>query len=122
MIPNTFRTALRAPLPGGLLAAVGLIAALDSALARHPDDFTDVVPANWVYSARAARCEAVGADVLCLGDSLIKQGLAAPVAGAVLRRPVFNLAVCHGSLPASYFLFRRSLEAGARPRAVVLDY
>jgi hypothetical protein len=60
--------------------------------------------------------------VLCFGDSLVKFAVVPRVLEARLGQGAYNLAVCGGQAPSSYFLLRRALEAGARPEAVVVDF
>ncbi len=66
--------------------------------------------------------EAAKADVLCFGDSLVKQGILATVLEEHLGRPVYNLAI-GGAMPAvTYTMFHNALAAGARPKAVIIDF
>jgi len=67
------------------------------------------------------RTRRVAHDVLCFGDSQMKFGIAPHVVAARTGRPAYNLAIVGGQPPASYFLLRRALEAGARPSAVLFD-
>ena len=60
--------------------------------------------------------------VLCAGDSLVKHGLIPKVIAARSGHAAVNLAVARGPAPATFFLFRRALEAGARPAALVVDF
>jgi len=62
-----------------------------------------------------------GRDPL-LGDSQIKYGLQPRVIENALNQTAYNLSIIAGQAPGSYFQLRRALAAGARPRAVVLDF
>ena len=101
---------------------LGLIILIEGFVARHGLDFSDPVSLSWRLSARAAREEAPGCGVLCVGDSLVKHGVIPRVVEAHSGLRTLNLAVARGPAPATYFLLRRALEAGARPAAVVVDY
>jgi hypothetical protein len=101
---------------------LGLIAAIEAAVARDVLDFSDPVSLSWRLAAQSARAEAPGRAVLCVGDSLVKHGVIPKVIAARSGHGAVNLAVARGPAPATYFLFRRALEAGARPAAVVVDF
>jgi hypothetical protein len=60
--------------------------------------------------------------VLGFGDSLLKFGLLPAVVERRTGLPTYNLSVNAGRPPGSYFLLRRALQAGARPRAIAIDY
>jgi len=108
--------------PRGVLGAVALAAAVEMALARHGDAVCDWMAFSWRDSARAAAGPGAWAEVLCFGDSLVKEGVLPGVIGRRLGRPAYNLAVHGGPAPASDFLLRRATDAGARPRVVVVDF
>jgi hypothetical protein len=108
--------------PAGLLGMVALAVAVELFLARHPLAFGLPDWGEWSRSGRAARERAPGCDVLCFGDSMMKDGLQPRVIVARLGRPAYNLAVSATPPPASYFLLRRALASGARPAAVVVGF
>ncbi len=110
----------RAPL--GLLGMLALVASVEGFVGRRPLEFTNPASLSWTLSAAAARDEAPAADVLCLGDSLIKHGALPRVIESVVGGRACNLSVCAAQAPSTYFLFRRALERGARPRALVVDF
>jgi hypothetical protein len=102
---------------------IGLVLLVELFFARHErTSFTTNVAASWKQAGRAARREAVPCDVLCFGDSMIKFGIAPRLIEERTGLSSYNLAVYGGPPPVSYFLFRRALEAGARPRAVIVDF
>jgi len=109
-------------LPAGLLGMVALIAAAEWFVARHDLDLMRFEGWDWRLAPRAAARRAPRCDYLCFGDSLVKFGVLPRVVEARLGRPAHNLAICSGTAATSYFLFRRSLERGARPKAVVVDF
>jgi hypothetical protein len=107
--------------PSGLLGMIALVACFESYLARHSAEFSNRESESWRESLRAARGAAIGADVLCLGDSLTKLGLLPSVMERGLRRPVYNLAIIAGTTPATYILLRTALSSGAHPAALVIN-
>src|SRR5262249_34595359 len=77
---------------------------------------------DWRTTGRAASGNEVRrSEVLCFGDSLVKHGIYPLILEASLGRPAFNLAIPAGPPPASSFLLRRALAAGAKPKALILD-
>src|SRR5262249_35519035 len=118
----SFARAPRGPIPWGLLGMVGLIIAVESFVARHDLDFTPWGSAAWSASPEAARREAPSCEVLCFGDSLVKLGVLPRVIEGVTGKRAYNLSICAAQAPASYFLLRRGLEAGAKPSAILVDY
>jgi len=109
-------------IPWGLAGMALLVVLVEGAVARRGVDLLDID--DWAFrrAGRASTREALGKDVLCFGDSLVRFGV---VPGAVGERSglrSYNLALPGGQAPGSYFLLRRALAAGARPRAVVVDF
>jgi hypothetical protein len=101
---------------------LAMVAAVEMFVARHPLDYSDPVSLSWRLAAQAARDEAPGCRVLCVGDSLIKHALIPAVVTAQTGRRALNLGLARGPAPATFFLLRRALEAGAQPDAVVVDF
>jgi len=100
---------------------VALIVAIECWVARNWLDFSDPVSLSWRFSADAATTQAPGADVVCVGDSLVKHGLFPSVIEQATGRRAVNLSTARGPALLSYFLFRRALDAGARPSAVIVN-
>jgi len=109
-------------LPLGLLGMLVLVGAVELVLAGRRLDFTTVWADDWRTAAVSATRKASGRDILCFGDSLIKIGVLPKVIEAKTGLKAFNLATNAGTVPSTYFLLRRALEAGARPRAIVVDF
>ena len=109
-------------LPLGLLGTVVLVAACERSVARHSLDLTAQANWEWRLSARAARDRSRPGAVLGFGSSLMKLGVAPGVIEEAVGRPMTNLGLCAGPAPASYFLLRRALEAGARPSAILVEF
>jgi hypothetical protein len=97
-----------------------LVAAFEGLVAGR-DRFASDLAESWRYKAVAATRGAARAEVLCFGDSMVEFGVVpAAVEGGAGGR-AYNLAVHAGHPAASYFLLRRVLGAGGRPRALVVD-
>src|SRR5262249_11008886 len=77
---------------------------------------------DWEVGGRRASRMSRSADVLCFGDSMLKFGLAPRILGEALGCSFDSLALLDGKPAASYFLFRRAIEAGARPGLVLVDF
>jgi hypothetical protein len=101
---------------------LALIVAVELTVARQGPALMDPIGYSWAFSERAARLEAPGRELLCLGDSLAKHGLIPRVLEQGTRRPAYNLAAPASPSPVTYHLLRRALDAGARPAAVVFDF
>jgi hypothetical protein len=105
--------------PLGLLGMLVLAAAVERQVDKNDLSFN--VDSTWRYSREKARSRGPRSEILCFGSSMIKFGVLPAVIEARTGRPAYNLAVYNGRIMSSYFLFKRALEAGARPAAVVLD-
>lgn len=102
----------------GMFVAVLAVEAVFSGAVR----FESLAPAGWRSDRMSAETEpATSAEILCLGDSLVKTGVIPAALEARLDRTAYNLAAFGNPTPATYFLFRRALATGALPRAIVLD-
>jgi hypothetical protein len=110
-----------ARLPWGLLGTIVLVWAVESFVSRHFPDLASSYSQEWRKTGRNIRHEAPRSEILCFGDSLVKVGVAPRVLEQRLGKCVFNFALSAGQPVASYFLFLRTLQAGARPAAVVVD-
>lgn len=108
--------------PLGLLGMLGLIAVSELAMACPSARLMAFSTLDWPATGRAASCVAASSQVLCFGDSLVKFGVAPAVLEPRLGRRVYNLSVCGGQAPSSYFLLQRALAAGARPKAILIDF
>jgi hypothetical protein len=100
---------------------VGLVIAIEGTISRRALEFSDPVSLSWRYGDRAARREATGCDVLCLGDSLVKHGLVPSVMQRESGLKSVNLAAARAPALMTYFVLRRALDAGASPAAIVIE-
>lgn len=107
--------------PRGLIGAVVLVGLVELAVGQFADLPSRPEAVVWREADRAARSEAVGADVLILGDSLVKFGLLPGVLAERTGLRAVNLAVSGGMAASSDLLLEHALDAGARPRIVVLE-
>jgi hypothetical protein len=107
--------------PLGFLGMIGLILLIESFTARNWLDFSDPVSLSWRQSAQLAQIQAKRCELLCLGDSLVKHALVPAVMEQELAAPAVNLAAARCPTPMTYFLLRRALDSGSRPRAIVFD-
>ena len=108
--------------PAGLAGMLVLVAAVELAIGGRHLAYTSLAVDDWRQTAAAARTRAPGRDVLCFGDSLVKYGVLPRVIERQAGLSCYNLALNAGPMPAEYFLLRRALAAGARPRAIVADF
>ncbi len=100
---------------------VVLIVAIECSVVRNWLEFTDPVSLSWRYSALAARSQVCDKDLLLVGDSLIKHALIPSVMRNISGQRAENLGAARCPTLMTYFLLRRALEAGARPRAIVFN-
>ena len=112
---------LQRPWPVGLLGMLVLVIAVEINLSRFDSRLTPLGASNWRQTGAAARTDATHVDVLFFGDSLVKTGLLPTVFGEERGLTSYNLALLGAPPSASYFMLRRTLDSGARPRAIVLD-
>lgn len=107
--------------PWGLIAAIGMLAAVEATLIRLDCDAMTAASANFQFARRACR-EGAKCRVLCFGDSQVKLGLLPRVVESRSGLSTFNLSIAGGLAPATYFAFRRALREGASPSAILVDY
>jgi hypothetical protein len=108
-------------LPLGVIGALALVILTERFVSRYDLEFSDVTALNWSFANRASKRVAPQTDVLCFGTSLVKFGVLPRSIENATGRSAYNLAACNAHMPTSYFLFKRALDSGARPRAVLVD-
>jgi hypothetical protein len=118
----TNRGRRRPRLPGGLLGAMALILAVEALFSRYAIEFATGVSWDWTRCNRQVGREAPRNEILCFGDSTIKMSIMPKILGERTGRRAYNFALMAGQAPASYFLLRRAIEAGARPEAVLVSF
>ena len=118
---TTART--KAAWPLGLIGAFALIGLIEREIGRREGlQFTTAWAADWRNAGKLARREAVDSSILCFGDSLVKFGVSPQVLEYETGLRAYNLALNVGHPASSYFLLKRALDAGAKPRAIVVDF
>ena len=105
----------------GVLGMVVLVALMERHLDRQPLELNENTPTCWRFAQTQARKQAAQAEILCFGSSVVKFGVLPAIIAEKTGRPTFNLAVYGGRMASSYYLFKRALEAGAKPAAVIVD-
>jgi hypothetical protein len=108
-------------LPFGFFGMLAIVASFEWFVAAHSFDFSDGPAADWKRTGRASTAEALDAEILCFGSSLLKFGLVPDLIEKRTGLRTFNLSLLGGQAPSSYFLLRRVLEAGAKPKLILLD-
>jgi hypothetical protein len=111
----------RSVLPFGAAGMIGLVLAIESFVTRNWLDFSDPVSLSWRYSVQTTRTEAPGCDLLCLGDSLVKNGIIPSILASDTGRRTVNISAARCPTLMSYFLLRRALDAGAQPEAIFIN-
>ncbi len=101
---------------------VAIVFLVETWVDRRRNEFASPVGALFADSGRAARSEAPGRDLLFFGDSVVKFGVSPRVIEARTGLTGYNLATIGSPASIPSILLRRALEAGARPRAVFVDF
>ena len=109
-------------LPAGFVGMIVLVALVERIINANASSLFDADEWAYRWTTREAGRSARSAAVLCFGDSLIKLGVVPQVIAERTGKETFNLAVSGSQAPASYFLLRRALEAGARPAAIIVGF
>ena len=73
--PANISVQVRTAIPWGVVGMIGLIVAIECAVVRNWLDFSDPVSLSWTLQRPGRRIRGAGRRVLCLGDSLVKNGL-----------------------------------------------
>jgi lysophospholipase L1-like esterase len=109
--------------PWGLLGMLPLILGVEGYLQATRLDRTEPISYEWRLACeRAAAAEALESEILCFGDSLIRSGVQPHVLEERLGVRAYNLAIGGAPPAASYFLLKRVLDRGCRPRAILVDF
>ena len=108
-------------MPWGLLGMLALVGTAERFVARREVDFTTLGAEHLKFAAAASR-NAAGYGVLCFGDSLLKYAVVPRAIESTTGQRAFNLSSAGATPPASYFLLRRAIEAGAKPSVILVDF
>lgn len=109
-------------LPAGFLGMLALVVLVDGIWLARSRDFVALWSEDWRLSAQVASSGLHDRDLLLFGDSLIKYGVLPRQIEARTGLKGYNLALHAGTVPSSYFMLRRALEAGAKPRLIMVDF
>lgn len=121
-IGETRAGAGRSHVPWGGIGMLALVLMVELFVSRASLDLLRPEYWLWYATGKSAReSAAIHAEVLCLGTSQTSYGVVPQVLQEQLGRRVYNLAMCASPPQADYYLLKRVLDAGGRPRAVVLD-
>ncbi len=108
-------------IPSGLLGLAVLVVAIEAGLGRGGRYENDQAQ-HWRIKKQVAGREAVTCDILSFGDSLVEFAVLPKVIEERSRLSTYNLAVPAGTPAGTYFMLKAAIDAGARPRAVVVDF
>ncbi|GAC1469376.1 MAG: hypothetical protein NVSMB9_13130 [Isosphaeraceae bacterium] len=108
--------------PWGMVAALLAVSLIEAGIARRDLDLLRPDCLNWRQAQRAATRKAPGREVLCLGTSMVQEGVFPQVIEKHTGKRTQNLAICASQPCVSYYALRRALAAGARPSAVLIDF
>lgn len=108
--------------PWGMLGALVAIGLIEVIIAHHDLDLTTADNMDWRTIRRAAVKKAPGCEILCLGTSMVQEGVLPRVIEQRAGKKTYNLAVCGGRVQLYYYYLKRALAAGARPSTVLVDF
>ena len=106
--------------PRALLGMLVLMAGVEVVAVKKHDRITTLNIEAWRRPGQSVP-KTRECGFLAFGDSLVKFGVFPKVIERRLGLRAYNLAMPGGRAAASYFLLRRALAAGARPKAVFID-
>ncbi len=109
-------------IPWGLIGMIAFVVTGERFIANHRLDFTRPEGWEWRLNGENAKRKVKDAGVLAIGSSLVKLGIVPQAIEPVVGQPVYNLGMCAGPAPASYFLLRRALFSGAKPAVVLVEF
>lgn len=120
--PGTRVSRLFRRLPTGFLGMLAIVVAVESYLYRERETYCVPGSQDLQLAWKAAGSEALGRDVLCFGDSLMKFSMIPKVFEQRTGLTCYNMAVAGSQTPITYCLLRKALESGAKPRAIVVEF
>jgi hypothetical protein len=112
----------RSRTPSGLLGMIALVSVIEIGFSQAPLRFSDNPSLNWRLAVEDVAREAATVEIACLGDSLTKIAVVPEVIRAGTGKRTYNFAMARAPAQATYFVFRRLIEAGGRPSAVIVDF
>lgn len=108
--------------PRGFAGMLVLVTAIELLIGNNPFRVETFLGVNTRFVRKSLARESPRCDILCLGDSLVKDGVQPRVLEQRLGRKAYNLAVPAALALETYFVVRRLLARGARPAALIVDF
>jgi hypothetical protein len=108
--------------PLGLIGMLALVAATERYIEGRNIDFGTLLTIEWRRTGKSVYKEAPRADVLCFGTSLSRVGVSPNILKERTGLESFNLGLSGGQPFATYTMLKHALDAGARPKAIVVDF
>ena len=112
----------RSPWPFGLLGMVAILYASEGYVARRNIDLGTMEAIEWRLTGRSIKKHATKAEILCFGTSLSRIGVSPLILEERTGHPTYNLALSGSQPYGSYLMLLHALDAGAKPRAIVVEY
>jgi hypothetical protein len=101
---------------------LALVAATERYIAGRNIDFGTMLTIEYRRTGKAAVKEATRAEILCVGTSLSRVGISPNILKERTGLTAYNLGLSGGQPFATYTMLRHALDAGARPKAIVVDF
>lgn len=108
--------------PLGLLGTIALVAAAESYVAGRNVDLGTMYTIEWRLTSKAIKKHATKAEILCFGTSLSRIAISPLILEERTGHSAYNLSLSGSQPYASYLMLRHALDAGARPKAIVVDF
>ncbi|HEY2158300.1 MAG TPA: hypothetical protein VGH33_21905 [Isosphaeraceae bacterium] len=108
--------------PLGLLGTIALVAGVESYIGARNVDLGTMYTIEWRLMSKAIKKQAAKAEILCFGTSLSSIAVSPLIVEERTGHPTYNLSLSGAQPYASYVMLRHALEAGAHPRAIVVDF
>ena len=108
--------------PLGVLGTIALVVAAESYVAQRNIDLGTMETIEWRLTSKAIKKQAPRAEILVFGTSLSRIAVSPLILEERTGRPTYNFALSGGHPSSSYLMLRHALEAGARPKAIVVDF
>jgi hypothetical protein len=108
--------------PLGLVGMLAILAAAERYIEGRHVEFGTMTTEEWRLTSKAVSREAKKADILCFGTSLSRLGISPLVLQERTGLSAYNFALSGAQPYATALMLRHALAAGARPKAIVVDF
>ncbi len=108
--------------PRGLAGMIVLVAAIEASVEARRGTWSSPTAAGFEWAHRSATAEARAADVVTLGDSVLKFGFAPKVFERATGRRADNWSTVGNPPAVALSLLRAHFRAGGKPRAIFVDF